>query len=210
MGGMRSPIDGKTGGYRLERTSSSHYNERTHHQVELEESHEFLPSVDGGHGPIHPINRRSDLKTTPTKLLPPAPGQHIVYTKVPWKLKIRKEVFFPGEQISGDALQLVMCQVVVDAYSGNTCRIQAEQKASMRKLLETHGITPNNCLSGHHSLSVRNEVVSLAKSWPLYFAALYPVSGKRGGEGEMVAVSHSGLRMVQRQGKDLMVTSSYR
>lgn len=212
MGGFRSSSGAKMmAHYRGSdrRGSVSTLQTERNDQFELEESSEFLPSVDKG--APHPPGRRDEIKEVTSHLLPPLTGPHLTYSKLPWRLQIRKEVFFPGESISGDALQLVFCQVVVDGFSGATCRLTSHQRSDMRRLLESHGITPNNCLSGHHSVSVRNEVVNLAKSWPLYFAALYPVTGsRRGGEGEIVAVSHSGLRLARKEGRTLTVTNTYR
>lgn len=43
-------------------------------------------------------------------------------------------------------------------------------------MLDNRGITPNNTFSPHHKNSVKKEIIELAKSWPLYFAAIFPVT----------------------------------
>jgi myosin-15 len=43
-------------------------------------------------------------------------------------------------------------------------------------MLENYGITPENATNGHHKITLKRNVVEMAKEWPLYFARLYPVS----------------------------------
>ncbi|KAK7069817.1 hypothetical protein SK128_026614 [Halocaridina rubra] len=192
------------------RTSiSTLQTEKTEH-FELEESSEFLQPVDSA--PIlmdKDLDKKSyvDIKT---RLLPAPHGPHITYSHIPWHLALRKEVFAPGEAINGEALHLVFCQVVLDVYAGSTPRLTHEQRNHMRKMLDSRGITPNNSFSPHHNLAVKREIVDLAKSWPLYFAAIFPVTGSRkSGEVEMVAVSHSGIRLVRQEINHLVVINTY-
>ena len=56
----------------------------------VEESAEFLPSVDRG-APLPP-GRRGEVREVISQLLPPLTGPHLTYTKLPWRLAIRKEV----------------------------------------------------------------------------------------------------------------------
>ncbi|XP_047468610.1 unconventional myosin-XVB-like, partial [Penaeus chinensis] len=76
--------------------------------------------------------------------------------------------------------------------------------------MDNRGITPNNTFSQHHKTNVKREIVDLAKSWPLYFAAIFPVTGSRkAGDVELVAVSHSGVRLLRRDHNHLSVLNSY-
>jgi myosin-15 len=43
-------------------------------------------------------------------------------------------------------------------------------------MLENYGISPENATNGHHKITLKRNVVEMAKEWPLYFARLYPVS----------------------------------
>lgn len=47
---------------------------------------------------------------------------------------------------------------------------------SYLQMLDNRGITPNNTFSPHHKNSVKREIIELAKTWPLYFAAIFPVT----------------------------------
>ena len=44
---------------------------------------------------------------------------------------------------------------------------------SFQKMLENYGITPENATNGHHKITLKCNVVEMAKEWPLYFARLY-------------------------------------
>ena len=44
------------------------------------------------------------------------------------------------------------------------------------QMLENYGIAPENAANGHHKVTLKRNVVEMAKEWPLYFARLYPVS----------------------------------
>ncbi|XP_071526723.1 unconventional myosin-XV isoform X1 [Panulirus ornatus] len=193
------------------RTSvSTMHTEKTEH-FELEESSEFLQPVDSAPVLVDKEMEKRSYEAIKTQLLPAPHGAHITYARVPWSLTLRKELFTPGENLHGEALHLVFCQVVLDVYAGNTPRITHEQRTQMRKMLDNRGITPNNTFSPHHKNSVKKEIIDLAKSWPLYFAAIFPVTGSRkAGEVEMLAVSHSGIRLLRRDHAHLTVLSTYK
>lgn len=192
------------------RTSvSTMHTEKTEH-FELEESSEFLQPVDQAPILVDKEMEKRSYEAMKTRLLPAPHSPHLTYSRVPWSLTLRKEVFAPGETLHGEALHLVFCQVVLDVYAGNTPRITHEQRTHMRKIMDNRGITPNNTFSQHHKTNVKREIVDLAKSWPLYFAAIFPVTGSRkSGDVEMVAVSHSGVRLLRRDHNHLSVLNTY-
>ncbi|XP_064096637.1 unconventional myosin-XV-like isoform X2 [Macrobrachium nipponense] len=192
------------------RTSiSTLHTEKTEH-FELEESSEFLQPVDSVPILVDKELEKRSYADVKTRLLPAVHGSHVTYSHVPWNLALRKEVFTPGETLTGDALHLVFCQVVLDVYTGTTPRLTHEQRTQMRKMLDSRGITPNNSFSPHHNNGVKKEIVELAKSWPLYFAAIFPETGSRkSGEVELIAVSHSGVRLVKREHSHLTVINTY-
>ena len=58
------------------------------------------------------------LEESQTRLHPPNSNIHFSYNRVPWRLRIRKEVFSPSEQISDAAtVHLIFCQIVADTFS---------------------------------------------------------------------------------------------
>ncbi|MPC26394.1 Unconventional myosin-XV [Portunus trituberculatus] len=190
---------------------STMHTEKTEH-FELEESSEFLQAVDSAPVLIDEELEKRSYEGLKTCLLPAPHTTHLTYNRRPWSLVLRKELFAPGEVLHGEALHLVFCQVVLDVYTGTTPRITPEQQVQMRKMLDNRGITPNNTFSPHHKNSVKREIIELAKTWPLYFAAIFPVTGSRKtGEVEMLAVSHSGVKLLRKeQGHHLTILSSYK
>lgn len=115
---------------------------------------------------------------TPSRLLPPGASACITYNRVSWLLRVRKEVFSPGETLGPPAAQhLVFCQVAADVYGGTTCvrLTQSERRAGVN-MLSGYGVTAEN-LNGPHRANIKRSVIELARTWPLYFARLFPVSG---------------------------------
>ena len=122
---------------RRRRDSASIGQSEKTERFELEESSEFLQSVDGI---IIFIDRRilsekfagldrrtqnildeleyQGLEESQTRLHPPNSNIHFSYNRVPWRLRIRKELFSPSEQISDAAtVHLIFCQIVADTFS---------------------------------------------------------------------------------------------
>ena len=82
-------------------------------RYELEESSEFLQPVDSGAPVLVDEDDYAALEDIKTKLYPGPPSNtHYTYDRVPWTLKIRKEVFSPTETLNSPlAINLVFCQV---------------------------------------------------------------------------------------------------
>ncbi|EFX88395.1 hypothetical protein DAPPUDRAFT_191611 [Daphnia pulex] len=137
-----------------------------------------------------------------TKLYGPLNAPFFTYNNVPWTLHVRKELFSPSENalVHPLGLHLIFCQVVQDTYNDACLRISRDDRVKMQQMLENYGISPENATNGHHKITLKRNVVEMAKEWPLYFARLYPVSGTRQhADVQFLAVSHSGVRLVKRQ-----------
>ncbi|XP_046641646.1 unconventional myosin-XV-like isoform X4 [Daphnia pulicaria] len=142
------------------------------------------------------------LESIHTKLYGPLNAPFFTYNNVPWTLHVRKELFSPSENalVHPLGLHLIFCQVVQDTYNDACLRISRDDRAKMQQMLENYGISPENATNGHHKITLKRNVVEMAKEWPLYFARLYPVSGTRQhADVQFLAVSHSGVRLVKRQ-----------
>ena len=89
-------------------------------RYELEESSEFLQPVDSGAPVLVDEDDYAALEDIKTKLYPGPPSNtHYTYDRVPWTLKIRKEVFSPTETLNSPlAINLIFCQVkhLIDKY----------------------------------------------------------------------------------------------
>uniref|UniRef100_T1JBR9 Unconventional myosin-XV n=1 Tax=Strigamia maritima TaxID=126957 RepID=T1JBR9_STRMM len=194
-----APISPSTRGYNQHRIENRNENfsrsERifqmeNHRSETRDRSKNFVQSeVDSFH-----------VQTSKTKHHPTNKSLYNTYTRMPWTLRIRKEVFTPSEELTNPlAFHLVFCQVVQDVFSNSCIRFNREERQKLRQLVDGYGITPNNLHSTHHKTAIKKNIVDLARDAAVYFARLFPVSGGRAlPQVEMLGVSHSGVRLVRR------------
>lgn len=126
---------------------------------------------------VNKIIKEHSPVTSP-KLLPIGTGACITYNRVSWLLRVRKEVFTPTEPLGPPtALHLIFCQIVSDVYGVTACiRLTQSEKRAGISMLSGYGITAENFNSPHRA-NIKRNVVELARTWPLYFARLFQVSG---------------------------------
>lgn len=119
-----------------------------------------------------------DSPKTAPRLLPLGTSACVTYNRVPWLLRVRKEVFSPAEPIGPpSALHLIFCQIAADVFGITACmRITQNEKRAGVSMLSGYGVTAEN-LNSSHRANIKRSVVELARTWPLYFARLFPVSG---------------------------------
>ncbi|XP_023288541.1 unconventional myosin-XV [Orussus abietinus] len=166
-------------------------------RIEIEEWPEFLR-------PVLPPAEKPEIEKAQeivdTKLHLPTSGAHFAYNRISWSLRVKKEVFAPNETLTSPlALHLVFCQVAYDVLATSSIRISKEDRQSMLKMLDGYGITLENLQSTQHKITIKKNIVDMAKQWPLYFARIFPVSiGPQHPEAQHVAVSHHGLRLIKR------------
>ncbi|XP_011310328.1 unconventional myosin-XV [Fopius arisanus] len=166
-------------------------------RIEIEEWPEFLK-------PVLPPADKPDIEKaqeiTDTKLYPLTTNTHFTYNRVSWTLRVKKEVFAPNEVLSSPlALHLVFCQIVYDVLATSSIKITKEERQNMIKLLHNYGVTLENLQSTHHKITIKKNVVDIAKQWSLYFSRIFPVSiGPQQPDAEHVAISHSGLKLLKR------------
>lgn len=125
----------------------------------------------------------------------------LTYNRVPWKLRVRKEVFRPNEQIGPPAaLDLLFSQISQDVLGATSClRISPKEKRAALNLLGGHGVTLDN-MRGQVRAIVKRHLVDMARGWPLYFARLFVVSGSpQLPEIAILAVSHSGVFLARKE-----------
>lgn len=143
-------------------------------RIEIEEWPEFLKPV------LPPADKPEIEKVqeiVDTKLYPPASSAHFTYNKVTWTLRVKKEVFTPNETLTTPlALHLVFCQVAYDVLATSNIRISKEDRQAMLKMLDSYGITLDNLQSTQHKITIKKNIVDMAKQWPIYFARIFPVS----------------------------------
>ena len=88
--------------------------------------------------------------------------------------------------------------MVKDAFNNQIIRLNRQEKEKLHAQLANYSITPDNIHS--HKLPIQRNIIEFAKELPTYFARLYPVSGGRNlPDINILGVSHSGVRLIQRQ-----------
>lgn len=153
--------------------ASTHHTDKME-RIEIEEWPEFLKPV------LPPVDKPEIEKAQEvidTKLYPQTSTAHFTYNRVTWTLRVKKEVFAPNENLTSPlALHLVFCQVAYDVLATSSIRINKEDRQNMLKMLDNYGITLDNLQSTQHKITIKKNVVDMAKQWPIYFARIFPVS----------------------------------
>nr|XP_020769849.1 unconventional myosin-XV [Odocoileus virginianus texanus] len=118
------------------------------------------------------------------------------YRDAPWQIFLRKEVFYPKDDHSHPVqLDLLFRQVLHDTLSEACLRISAEERLQMKALFAQNHLDTQRPLVTE---SVKRAVVSTARdSWEVYFSRLFPATGSVGTGVQMLAVSHTGIKLLR-------------
>ncbi|KAM8880381.1 unconventional myosin-XV [Spinachia spinachia] len=122
--------------------------------------------------------------------------EHYTYTNVPWRLYLRKEVFYPKDSFNNPlVLDLIFKQIVNDTLSEACVRITTDERQRMKALFATHGVGHNGDPVEEH---VKKSIVSAAReTWEIYFSRLFPASGSVGTGVQVLSVSHAGIKLLK-------------
>ncbi|XP_037648825.1 unconventional myosin-XV isoform X6 [Sebastes umbrosus] len=122
--------------------------------------------------------------------------EYYTYSNVPWKLYMRKEVFYPKETFNSPlVLDLIFRQVVHDTFSEACIRITQEERQKMKHLFAESKVDQ---ASGTHDENVKKKVVAMARDlWEIYFSRLFPASGSVGTGVQVLSVSHKGIKLLK-------------
>lgn len=132
----------------------------------------------------------------------------LTYNRVPWKLRVRKEVFRPSELIGTPAcVDLLFAQIVSDVFETTAClRITSVERRAAQKFLASSDITPDSVIKNQVRVIIKRHLIDMARGWPLYFARLFVVSGSpQIPDVSILAVSHSGVYFVRRDVDSIMI-----
>ncbi|XP_042360382.1 unconventional myosin-XV [Plectropomus leopardus] len=145
-----------------------------------------------------PVNRDLPVEEEiiQTQLHGRTSDEYYTYSNVPWKLYMRKEVFYPKETFNSPlVLDLIFRQVVHDTFSEACIRITQEERQKMKTLFAENKVDQ---VSGTHDENVKKKVVAMARDlWEIYFSRLFPASGSVGTGVQVLSVSHKGIKLLK-------------
>uniref|UniRef100_A0A1I7T3H3 PAX-interacting protein 1 n=1 Tax=Caenorhabditis tropicalis TaxID=1561998 RepID=A0A1I7T3H3_9PELO len=155
---------------------------------------------------------RGSFKKEPLVPQPPrapvvAEKPAVKFVKAPWKLTIRKEMFYPGETLNDiQIIDQVFAQIVEDCKKSYPYRIRLQDRKQVEDVLRANKIPPsdlNNQTNIHPDVKVA--IIEKARLWPLYFNQIYEVIEKRPDESVSIifAISEHGIRLIVHTPHDL-------
>lgn len=128
--------------------------------------------------------------------------------RVPWKLRVKKEVFRPSEGLGPPAaVDLLFAQIVTDVY-GPCIRLSQQEKRNAVSFLTSHGVHQDQENSRSQVRNVvKRQLIEMARTWPLYFARLFIVNGQpQYPDVTIMAIHHTGVFLARKDHDSLTVT----
>ncbi|KAM9261524.1 unconventional myosin-XV [Cariama cristata] len=118
------------------------------------------------------------------------------YHNVPWKIYIRKEVFYPKDSINNPLLlDLIFRQIFNDTISNTCIRISQEERLRLKSLFAENKL---DSFSPVATESVKREIIAAARDGcEVYFSRLFPATGSVGTGVQILAVSHTGIKLLR-------------
>uniref|UniRef100_A0A8C5KEC4 Unconventional myosin-XV n=1 Tax=Jaculus jaculus TaxID=51337 RepID=A0A8C5KEC4_JACJA len=131
-----------------------------------------------------------------TQLHHPVNPNFYGYQDAPWQIFLRKEVFYPKDSFNHPVqLDLLFRQILHDTLSEACLRISEEERLRMKALFAQNQLDTQRPLATE---SVKRAAVSMARdSWEVYFSRLFPATGSVGTGVQILAVSHTGIKLVR-------------
>ncbi|XP_027283093.1 unconventional myosin-XV isoform X2 [Cricetulus griseus] len=118
------------------------------------------------------------------------------YQDAPWRIFLRKEVFYPKDSYSHPVqLDLLFRQILHDTFSEACLRISEDERLQMKALFAQNQLDTQRPLVTE---SVKRAAISMARdSWEVYFSRLFPAMGSVGTGVQILAVSHTGIKLLR-------------
>ncbi|KAL8175331.1 UNVERIFIED_CONTAM: hypothetical protein K2H54_019776 [Gekko kuhli] len=123
-------------------------------------------------------------------------NEFYAYRNVSWKIYLRKEVFYPKDTINNPLLlDLIFRQIFNDTMSEACIRITQSERMRMKALFAENKLDSFSPVADE---SVKKEIVNVARDgWEVYFSRLFPATGSVGTGVQILAVSHTGIKLLR-------------
>ncbi|KAM6121795.1 unconventional myosin-XV [Phoenicopterus ruber ruber] len=138
----------------------------------------------------------SEAQQVQTQLHRSCSEDFYTYHNVPWKIYIRKEVFYPKDSITNPLLlDLIFRQIFNDTLSDTCIRISQEERLRLKSLFAENKL---DSFSPVATESVKREIIAAARDGcEVYFSRLFPATGSVGTGVQILAVSHAGVKLLR-------------
>ncbi|KAM6077810.1 unconventional myosin-XV [Theristicus caerulescens] len=138
----------------------------------------------------------SEVQQVQTQLHRSCSEDFYAYHNVPWKIYIRKEVFYPKDNINNPLLlDLIFRQIFNDTLSDTCIRISQEERLRLKSLFAENKL---DSFSPVATESVKREIIAAARDGcEVYFSRLFPATGSVGTGVQILAVSHAGVKLLR-------------
>ncbi|XP_067238478.1 unconventional myosin-XV isoform X1 [Chanodichthys erythropterus] len=157
-----------------------------------------VPAVSQRFPAPAPVSRELPVEeeNIQTQLHKRSSEEHYTYTNVPWKIYLRKEVFYPKDSFNHPLiLDLLFKQIVHDTFSEACIRITTEERQKMKSLFAEHSVDISATIQDEN---VKKKIVVAARdTWEIYFSRLFPASGSVGTGVQVLSVSHRGIKLLK-------------
>ncbi|XP_075371760.1 unconventional myosin-XV [Mycteria americana] len=138
----------------------------------------------------------SEAQQVQTQLHRSCSEDFYTYHNVPWKIYVRKEVFYPKDSINNPLLlDLIFRQIFNDTLSDTCIRISQEERLRLKSLFAENKL---DSFSPVATESVKREIIAAARDGcEVYFSRLFPATGSVGTGVQILAVSHAGIKLLR-------------
>ncbi|XP_068765068.1 unconventional myosin-XV [Struthio camelus] len=138
----------------------------------------------------------SEAQQVQTQLHRSCSEDFYTYRNVPWKIYVRKEVFYPKDNSNDPLLlDLIFRQIFNDTLSDTCVRLSQEERLRMKSLFAENKL---DSFSPVATESVKKEIIAAARDGcEVYFSRLFPATGSVGTGVQILAVSHAGIKLLR-------------